>query len=188
MSQPSVVLGISGGVAAYKAAFLASRLVQDGCQVQAVLTAAAQRFVGRTTLAALTGRPVASRLFDARFPLGAHVELAAADLLCVAPATADFLAKAALGLADDLLSTLYLTFAGPVVMAPAMNPQMWKQPAVQRNIARLTADGVTLVGPEEGWVSCRQEGIGRMADPEQILQVIYQKLGVTCHVAPRSNE
>ncbi|GIW94596.1 MAG: phosphopantothenoylcysteine decarboxylase [Pirellulaceae bacterium] len=176
MTPPRVLLGISGGIAAYKAAYLASRLVQDGCQVQAVLSPAARRFVGEATLAALTGRAVASRLFDRRFPLGAHVELAEAQLLCVAPATADFLAKAAHGLADDLLSTLYLAFTGPVVMAPAMNPQMWRQPAVQRNVAHLAQDGVILVGPEEGWVSCRQQGMGRMADPDKILQVIYEQL------------
>src|SRR5204863_4195241 len=106
-------------------------------------------------------------------PLGAHIDLAArAELLCVAPATANFLAKAALGLADDLLSTLYLAFGGPVLIAPAMNCQMWDQPAVQRNVQGLREDGVHFVDPEEGWLSCRTRGVGRMASPEKIKEQI----------------
>ena len=109
--------------------------------------------------------------------LGAHIEIASrGQLLCVAPATANFLAKAAHGLADDLLSTLYLTFAGPVVVAPAMNCQMWSKPAVQRNVAQLRSDGVHLVDPEEGWLSCRQRGVGRMAAPEAIVKAIVEHL------------
>ena len=127
------------------------------------------------TFAALTGRPVSTRVFSREEPLGAHITLASrAHLLCVAPATANFLAKAACGLADDLLSTLYLAFTGPVILAPAMNCQMWDKPAVQRNVAQLRADGVTFVDPEEGWLSCRTRGIGRMAGPEKILAAIEQ--------------
>jgi phosphopantothenoylcysteine decarboxylase/phosphopantothenate--cysteine ligase len=173
-----IVLGVTGGVAAYKSAQLVSRLVQEGIGVQVVLTRAAKKFVGTATFAALSGRPVADRIFEERrFPLGAHIELSTSmDLLCVAPATADFLAKAAHGFADDLLSTLYLAFSGPVIMAPAMNSQMWNHCAVQRNVAQLAADGVTFVGPESGWLSCREQGPGRMADPEIIYQAICERL------------
>jgi phosphopantothenoylcysteine decarboxylase/phosphopantothenate--cysteine ligase len=111
------------------------------------------------------------------FPLGPHIELARrADLMCVAPATANFLAKAAVGLADDLLSTLYLAFTGPVLVAPAMNTQMWLKAAVQRNVEQLRSDGVTIVDPDEGWLSCRDQGQGRMADPERICTAIATAL------------
>jgi phosphopantothenoylcysteine decarboxylase/phosphopantothenate--cysteine ligase len=165
-----IVLGVSGGIAAYKAAMLASLLVQRGAGVTAVLTRNARRFIGAATFAALTGRPVASRSFDpAAFPLGAHIELAArADLIVVAPATADLLAKAAAGAADDLLTTLMLCAECPVLIAPAMNSAMWLKPAVQRNVAQLAADGADIVAPGSGWLSCRQHGAGRMAEPEAI--------------------
>ncbi|MEK6234401.1 MAG: hypothetical protein N2C14_06795, partial [Planctomycetales bacterium] len=116
--------------------------------------------------------------FDAsRFPLGAHISLAArADLLCVAPATANFLAKAAGGLADDLLSTLALSFTGPILLAPAMNCEMWEKPAVQRNAAQLREDGFQFVGPEEGWLSCRQRGFGRMSEPDAVFEEITRLL------------
>src|SRR5436309_779455 len=169
-----IVVGVTGGIAAYKTAALVSRLVQDGAGVTVVMTAAAERFIGLATFAALTGRPVARDTFDeTQFPLGAHIALAErSQLLVVAPASADFLAKAAHGLADDLLSTLYLAFTGRVVMAPAMNTAMWEKPAVQRNIAQLRSDGVEFVEPGTGWLSCRQVGAGRMAEPETILQAI----------------
>jgi phosphopantothenoylcysteine decarboxylase/phosphopantothenate--cysteine ligase len=168
-----IILGVTGGIAAYKSAMLASRLVQSGASITAVLTEAATAFVGEATFAALTGRPVARRLFDPLYPLGAHIELAErAQLLIVAPASADFLAKAAHGLADDLLSTLYLCFTGPVLLAPAMNNEMWEKAAVQRNVAQLRADGVHFVDPQEGWLSCRKRGPGRMAEPEMILRTM----------------
>jgi phosphopantothenoylcysteine decarboxylase len=173
-----VVIGVSGGIAAFKAAMLVSQLAQSGSEVHVVMTASAEKFVGSATFAALTGRPVAKELFaDALYPLGAHIELAeGSDLLCVAPATANFLAKSALGLADDLLSTLYLAFPGKVVMAPAMNSQMWMQPSVQRNVRQLREDGVTIVDPDEGWLSCRKSGWGRMASPESILALVSELL------------
>lgn len=176
-SNPEIVLGVTGGIAAYKSAIIASKLVQSGVNVTAVLTQAATAFVGEATFAALTGRPVARQMFDPGYPLGAHIELAQrAQLLVVAPATADFLAKAAQGSADDLLSTLYLCFTGPVLVAPAMNGEMWAKAAVQRNVAQLRSDGVRFVDPEEGWLSCRQTGAGRMADPEKILSAIHSLL------------
>lgn len=173
-----IVLGVSGGVAAYKSAALASLLVQGGAGVTAVLTRAARRFVGAATFAALTGRPVASRTFDpAVHPLGGHIELAArADLLVVAPATADFLAKAAHGSADDLLSTLLLCAECRVLVAPAMNSAMWGKAAVQRNVRQVEADGMTVVPPGTGWLSCRQQGTGRMAEPSEILAAIEAAL------------
>ena len=177
-SGPEIVVGVSGGIAAYKAAALTSLLVQDGAQVTAVLTRNARRFIGTATFAALTGRPVASRSFDpAAFPLGAHIELATkADLVIVAPATADLLAKAAGGVADDLLTTLLLCAECPVLYAPAMNAAMWEKPAVQRNVQQVAADGGIIVQPGTGWLSCRRQGTGRMAEPEEIAAVIRTTL------------
>ena len=149
-----IVVGVSAGIAAYKAAALVSLLVQRGAGVSVVLTRNARRFVGAATFAALTGRPVAARSFDPRYPLGAHIELAAkADVVVVAPATADLLAKAAQGAADDLLTTLLLCAECPVLLAPAMNSAMWAKPAVQRNVERLAADGATIIQPGSGWLS-----------------------------------
>ncbi len=169
-----IVVGVSAGIAAYKAAALTSLLVQDGAGVTAVLTRNARKFIGTATFAALTGRPVAMRGFDqSAHPLGAHIELAArADCVVVAPASADFLAKAAHGMADDLLTTLLLCAECPVIFAPAMNAAMWKHPAVQRNVEQVAADGARIVPPGSGWLSCRQSGIGRMAEPAEIAAVI----------------
>jgi phosphopantothenoylcysteine decarboxylase len=173
-----IIVGVTGGIAAYKTAALVSDLVQGGMGVTVVMTRGAQKFVGAATFRALTGRPVYSRTFDSEhFPLGPHIELARqAQVLCVAPATADFLAKAAHGLADDLLSTLLLSFTGQVLMAPAMNTEMWTKPVVERNVALLRQDGVQFVDPGEGWLSCRQKGPGRMAEPEEIKRAILSLL------------
>jgi phosphopantothenoylcysteine decarboxylase/phosphopantothenate--cysteine ligase len=181
VSGSELVVGVTGGIAAFKTAALVSRLVQDGAGVSVVMTEAACRFVGPATFEALTGRPVYRTLFDnPEFPLGAHIGLAErARLLVVAPATADFLAKAAHGAADDLLSTLYLAFAGKILVAPAMNTQMWAAPAVGRNVAQLRADGVGIVDPGEGWLSCRTKGAGRMAEPDEIRAAIEKTLAST---------
>ena len=178
MTGREIVVGCSGGIAAYKTAALVSQLVQAGAGVSVVMTSSARQFIGPATFAALTGRPVAENIFDeAHYPLGAHIELAdRAELLCIAPATANVLAKAASGLADDLLSTLLLSFIGPILMAPAMNCEMWEKPAVQRNVARLRHDGFHFVDPEEGWLSCRRRGMGRMAAPDKIVQAIGELL------------
>jgi phosphopantothenoylcysteine decarboxylase/phosphopantothenate--cysteine ligase len=178
LAGQEIVVGITGGVAAYKTAALVSQLVQSGAGVTAVMTAAATNFLGPATLAALTARPVALEIFDPeRYPLGAHITLAQqARLLVVAPASADFLAKAAHGLADDLLTTLYLAFTGVRLFAPAMNTAMWDHPTVQRNVAQLRLDGVQFVDPEEGWLSCRTKGAGRMASPERIVAAIQAAL------------
>jgi len=173
-----IIVGVSGGIAAYKAAALTSLLVQQGAGVTAVLTRNAKRFVGVATFAALTGRTVAVRSFDPGVhPLGAHIELATrADLVVVAPASADVLAKVAGGAADDLLTTLLLCVECPVVMAPAMNSAMWAKPAVQRNVRQIAADGARIVEPGTGWLSCRQQGAGRMAEPEEIVTVLRDLL------------
>lgn len=173
-----IVVGVSGGIAAYKTAALVSDLVQSDIQVSVVMTHAATKFVGPATFRALTGRPVYTRMFsDKQFPLGPHIELARqAELLCIAPATANYMAQAAHGLADDLLSTLTISFTGPVVVAPAMNCEMWEKPAVQRNLEQLRSDGYHLVDPQEGWLSCRQKGMGRMAEPEEIKKEILRLL------------
>lgn len=172
-----LIIGVSGGIAAYKTAALVSSLVQDGHGVSVVMTRAARKFIGAATFRALTGRPVASQPFDAHYPLGAHIELAdKAQLLCIAPASADVLAKAAHGLADDLLSTLLLSFTGPIVFVPAMNSAMWEKPSVQRNIDILRADGHHIVDPQTGWQSCRRSGKGRMAEPVDIQAAIQRLL------------
>ena len=172
-----IVVGVTGGIAAFKTAALVSELVQQDHQVDVVMTKAAQQFVGEATFTALTGSPVATRTFDRAFPLGAHIELArTADLFCIAPATANFLAKTATGQADDLITTLYLCCTCPIVMAPAMNNEMWVKPAVQRNVNQLREDGVIMVDPKEGWLSCRTKGVGRMADPSEIRNAVEQHL------------
>ena len=173
-----ILLGVTGGIAAYKSAALASQLVQAGAQVSVVMTRSARKFIGATTFEALTNRPVHWQGFSPReHPLGEHIGLARrAKLLVVAPASADTLAKFAHGIADDLLSTLYLAFTGPVLVAPAMNSDMWAKPSVQRNVAQLKADGVHFVEPGQGWLSCGTVGPGRMAEPDEIFERIGQML------------
>ena len=168
---PAILLAIGGGIAAYKSAFVCSRLVQDGCEVRVAMTHAATKFIGTSTLAALSGKPVATGSFDPlHHPLGPHIELAdQLALMIVAPTTANLIAKFAAGIANDLLSTLYLQVECPVLLAPAMSAPMWSKPAVQRNIDRLREDGCHFVGPESGWLSCRVRGEGRMSEPEQII-------------------
>ncbi|NUQ64385.1 MAG: phosphopantothenoylcysteine decarboxylase [Pirellulales bacterium] len=176
MNGRELLIGVTGGIAAYKTAALVSRLVQSGAGVSVIMTEAATQLVGPKTFEALTGRPVRTDVFGpGPHP---HIELArAAELICIAPATADFLAKAALGLGDDLLSTTLLSFDGPVILAPAMNCEMWRKPAVQRNAAQLRADGYQIVDPEEGRLSCGDIGPGRMASPEKLFDVIAETLG-----------
>ncbi len=175
MNGRELIVGVTGGIAAYKTAALVSRLVQAGAGVSVVMTESATQLVGPKTFEALTGRPVALDTFAERgHP---HIELAdRGELVCVAPATANLLAKAAWGLADDLLSTTLLSFAGPVVLAPAMNTKMWAKAAVQRNVRQLREDGMILIEPEEGYLSCGARGPGRMASPDKIFQVIAEIL------------
>lgn len=175
MNGRELVIGVTGGIAAYKTASLVSRLVQAGAGVSVVMTDSATKLVAPKTFEALTGRVVRTDTFGDGFH--PHIELAGgAALLCVAPATANLLAKAACGLADDLLSTLLLSFGGPMILAPAMNTGMWEKPAVQRNARQLREDGFILVGPEEGYLSCGTRGVGRMAAPEKIFDIIEDTL------------
>ncbi|MCA9239699.1 MAG: phosphopantothenoylcysteine decarboxylase [Planctomycetales bacterium] len=175
-----ILIGVTGGVAAFKTAAAVSRLVQQGIGVTVVMTDSAKRFVGPATFRALTGRAVYCEVFeDSKFPLGPHIELArAAQLLCVAPASANYLAKAAGGIADDLLSTLTLSFTGPLLVAPAMNTEMWNKRAVKRNVQTLREDGVEILGPGSGWLSCRDQGAGRMVEPEEIVAAVLKKLEI----------
>lgn len=175
MSGHEILIGVTGGIAAYKTASLVSRLVRSGCSVTVVMTEAATRLVGPKTFEALTGRPVGIDMWSPTpHP---HIDLARrAELLCVAPATANFLAKAAWGLADDLLTTCLLAFTGPVLVAPAMNSQMWAKPAVQRNLQRLRDDGLVIIDPGEGHLSCGEFGAGRMAEPDVIFAKIEERL------------
>lgn len=167
-----VLLAVGGGVAAYKTATLCSRLVQSGHEVRVAMTRSATEFVGTPTFAALSGNPVWVEPFaPAAAPLGPHIELAREiDLMIVAPATANLIAKFAGGLADDLVSTLYLQNVAPVLLAPAMSDPMWRKPATTRNVEQLRLDGCRIVGPDSGWLSCRVRGEGRMSEPETILQ------------------
>ena len=169
-----ILLGVTGGIAAYKSAELVRLLIKEGATVQVVLTEAASRFVGAATFQALSGRPVHGDLWDARVPDSmAHIALAReAELIVVAPATAHTLARAANGLADDLLSTLLLAAGKPVLYAPAMNREMWQHPATRRNVARLRADGAWISGPAAGEQACGEIGEGRMVEPEDLLQDI----------------
>ncbi|MGH9475889.1 MAG: bifunctional phosphopantothenoylcysteine decarboxylase/phosphopantothenate--cysteine ligase CoaBC [Terriglobales bacterium] len=164
-----VLLGISGGIAAYKAAELVRLYRRHGDRVQVAMTRAARRFVSPVTLAALSGEPVLAELFGRSPAAIEHIAAAqAADIAVVAPATAHTLARMAHGLADDYLTTLLLATPAPVLVAPAMNVQMWRHPATQANLALLRARGVTVVPPEAGELACGMVGEGRMAEPEAV--------------------
>ena len=173
-----IVLGVTGGVAAYKAAQLARLLVKAGAAVDVVLTAAGAQFVGAATFQALTGRRVWQALWDERMDNGmAHIDLTrGAAALLVAPATADFLAKLAHGFADDLLSTLCLARDCPLLVAPAMNRQMWENPATQRNVEQLRADGAGILGPAHGEQACGEVGEGRMLEAAELFDDLYASL------------
>lgn len=177
-----IVLGISGGIAAYKSAELARQLMQEGASVQVVMTQAAQQFVTPVTMQALTGNPVYTSQWDSSIANNmAHIELSrAADAILIAPASADLMAKLSLGLADDLLTTLCLARDCPLLLAPAMNKQMWEHAATQRSAERLVKDSVTLLGPASGFQACGEVGFGRMLEPaeitEQLIAFFQKKL------------
>ncbi len=178
LRQKRIVLGVTGGIAAYKAAELVRLLVTDGVDVQVVMTQAACGFVTPATLQALSGQPVYTDMWDARVPdsMG-HIQLSrGADLIVVAPATADFLAKLANGFADDLLSTLCIARECPLLAAPAMNRQMWDNAATRRNVAQLVRDGIVVLGPASGDQACGETGMGRMLEAQQICDEIHSQL------------
>jgi phosphopantothenoylcysteine decarboxylase/phosphopantothenate--cysteine ligase len=167
-----ILLGITGGVAAYKAAELTRLLIKAGVDVRVAMTEGGTRFITPTTLQALSGQPVWTDLWDARVPdsMG-HIELSRdRDLILVAPASADFMAKVANGLADDLLSTLCLARRCPLMLAPAMNVEMWQNAATQRNLKALRDDGVLFCGPASGDQACGEQGMGRMTEPADVLK------------------
>jgi phosphopantothenoylcysteine decarboxylase / phosphopantothenate---cysteine ligase len=172
MQPARVVLGVSGGIAAYKAAELCRALVRDGIEVQAVLTRGAREFVSPLTFAVLSGREVFTEVWgDRNRPTVDHVALAdRTDLLLVAPATAHTMARFAHGLADDFLTTYFLSHHGPVLLAPAMESAMWSHPAVRANHDLLSARGARFVGPATGFLASGHEGVGRMAEPEEIVR------------------
>lgn len=170
----NILLGVSGGIAAYKSADLVRRLRERGCDVQVVMTRAAQEFVTPLTFQAVSGRPVRTSMLDsaAEAAMG-HIELARwADRIVIAPASADIMARLAHGLADDLLTTLCLASAAPISLAPAMNQQMWRAAAVQANLATLKSRGVDVLGPGQGEQACGDVGPGRMLEPAELAELI----------------
>src|SRR6202046_1750498 len=181
-----IALGVTGGVAAYKAAELVRRLQQEKLDVQVVMTRAAQEFITPLTFAALTGQKVITDIFGVENAAPANVESAIEhiavaqriDLLLVAPATADSLAKFAHGLAQDFLSTLYLATKAPVIVAPAMNVNMWEHAATQENLTTLRARGVHVVAPDEGYLACGMVGAGRLASTDAIVVKVRDVLGL----------
>lgn len=179
LAHKKIILGVTGGIAAYKAAELCRLLVKGGAEVRVVMTAAAQQFVTPLTFQALSGQPVLTSLWDAGSGDGMeHIHLSRdADLLLVAPASADFLAKLAQGRADDLLSTLCLARTCPLAVAPAMNREMWAAVATQRNLQQLHADSVTVLGPAAGEQACGETGWGRMLEASEIAAALPALLG-----------
>ncbi|NNF05431.1 MAG: bifunctional phosphopantothenoylcysteine decarboxylase/phosphopantothenate--cysteine ligase CoaBC [Candidatus Eisenbacteria bacterium] len=181
----NIVLGVTGGIAAYKAAELLRLLMQEGADVHVVMTTSATRFITPLTFRVLSGHDVLTALYQEELQLGEadesgveHIELIRnADLVVVAPATANTMAKAAWGLADDALSTVLLTAGPEVLWAPAMNHRMWKNAVTMDNVARLKRLGHQMVDPEEGWMACREHGKGRMADPIEILDRVVELIG-----------
>ena len=173
----TIILGITGGVSAYKAAELTRLLKKAGARVRVVMTDAAKSFVGPATFQALSGEPVLTDLWHDEGDGMAHIHISRdADLILVAPATADFLAKLTIGRAEDLLSAVCLARSCPLYVAPAMNPEMWANPATARNVAQLRADGIDILGPEPGDMACGETGLGRMREPAELLSDLAASL------------
>jgi phosphopantothenoylcysteine decarboxylase/phosphopantothenate--cysteine ligase len=174
-ASEKLLLGVSGGIAAYKAPMLVRRLRERGAEVQVVMTRAAESFVAPLSLQAVSGRPVRAALLDPAAEAGMdHIALARwADRILVAPATAHLIARLAHGLADDLLTTLVLASDAPVYLAPAMNQRMWLHPATQQNVALLCERGCTMLGPASGEQACGETGPGRMPEPEELVEALY---------------
>jgi phosphopantothenoylcysteine decarboxylase/phosphopantothenate--cysteine ligase len=176
-----IIIAVCGGIAAYKVADLVSKLVQQGAGVTVVMTESATKFVGPLTFQALSGRPVRTSTWD--LPDSSdpqHIELTErAQLLLVAPATADIIAKVAHGICDDLVSLMINASACPVIFAPAMNNRMWGNPITQENVAKLQKHGYQFIGPDAGWLACRNVGAGRMAESANILQEVVRLVQAT---------
>ena len=176
-----ILLGVTGSIAAYKAADLASRLTHDGHSVTVVMTSDAREFITPLTLQVLSKNPVVSGIYDEKESWRpGHIALAdEADLLLVAPATANIIAKFSNGIADDVLSAIHLATRAPVLLAPAMNGKMWEHPATRENIEKLLARGVKMIGPEEGMLACGYEGLGRMWPIDGIVEEVGEILAGT---------
>ena len=184
-----IVVAVCGGIAAYKVADVVSKLVQAGAGVTVCMTAGAQKFITPLTFEALSGRPVRTGTFtlvESSDPQ--HISLTErADLMLVAPATNNIIAKVAHGLCDDLVSLMVCAAACPVVFAPAMNDRMWAHPVAQENVAKLAGLGYQFIGPEEGWLACRNVGAGRLSDPGKIVEEVTRMLTVPGGIgAPKS--
>ena len=179
MKGHEIIVGVCGGIACYKTADVVSKLVQAGAGVTVVMTDEAQKFVAPLTFEALSGRPVRTGTFnlvDSSDPQ--HISLTEkSDLLLVAPATSNMLAKIACGLTDDLLSLMICASACPVVLAPSMNHRMWDNPVTQENVTKLKKLGYQFIGPESGWLACRNVGAGRMTEPAEIVEQVAVMLG-----------
>ncbi|HEY8746905.1 MAG TPA: flavoprotein [Tepidisphaeraceae bacterium] len=173
-----IIVAVCGGIAAYKVADVVSKLVQAGAGVTVCMTAEARKFITPLTFEALSGRPVRTGTFDLiESSDPQHISLTErADLMLVAPATSNIIAKAAHGLTDDLVSLMICAAACPVVFAPAMNNRMWAHPIAQENVAKLKSIGYAFVGPEDGWLACRNVGPGRMSEPQKIVQEVIGML------------
>ena len=176
--RKTIILGVTGSIAAYKAADLAGLLVKDGHDVHVVMTSCAQKFVTPLTLQTVSKNPVTTDLFDEQAGwVPGHIELAdRADMLLIAPATASVIARLALGLADDALSCIALATRAPLVIAPAMNGKMWSHPATMQNTATLRERGAHIVGPDEGMLACGYEGTGRLSQVENIAAKVAEIL------------
>lgn len=179
-AEKRLILGVSGGIAAYKACDLASRLVKEGANVTTVLTRAGQRFVTPYTFQSLTGNPCLTGMFhriqwdESAFP---HLDpVRQADAVVLAPATANLIARLAAGMADDVLTALCLSASCPIVVCPAMNVRMWEHPATQRNIRTLSGFGYRVLGPVAGRLACGDEGVGRMIEPAEIIEGLFKLL------------
>ena len=185
-----IVVGVCGGIAAYKVADVVSKLVQLGAGVTVAMTAEAQKFVTPLTFEALSGRPVRTGTFDlADSSDPQHISLTErADLMLVAPATGNLIAKVAHGLCDDLVSLMVCAAACPVAFAPAMNNRMWDNPVTQENVAKLTRLGYRFIGPDAGWLACRNVGQGRLSEPQQIVTEVVRMLTEPGTLPPRVGE
>jgi phosphopantothenoylcysteine decarboxylase/phosphopantothenate--cysteine ligase len=183
---PCILFGVTGGIAAYKAAEVVSALAQDGCDVHVVMTRGAQQFVTPLTFQALSRNPVLSDPFETGAWEGIeHIRLAEkARCLCIAPATANVIAKMAAGIADDMLTTLVTAVTCPVLVAPAMNSRMYEYPLTQRNIRTLSEFGVRFIAPGQGHLACGATGVGRLAEPSAILAAIREACGDPAKTGP----
>ncbi len=187
LTNKTIVLGITGGIAAYKAADIASKLTQAGARVEVVMTESATRFIAPLTLRSLTGRPVVTSMWELNSEFSIeHVALAeAADIVAIVPATANIIAKLAAGISDDMLTCTVLATKAPVIVAPAMNVNMFENPVTQDNLAKLKARGFTIVDPAYGRLASGKVGLGRLAETETIIGVIKQVLGSSGNLASK---